>query len=81
MISPYQFERLEFLLVNQELTKSELEMIDDMLASEWLDHDSQAVQWLMDWLRKKPVRGNPYPHGTQGGYVYGCRCPFCCAAL
>lgn len=81
MISNYQYERLTYLLDNQKLNRHELKMIDEMLSSTWLDHDDAAVQWLLDWLRRKPMRHNPYPHGTQGGYVYGCRCPLCCAAL
>jgi hypothetical protein len=81
VISQYQYERLSFLLTNVELNKHELRIIDEMLASEWFDHDDKAVTWLLDWLRAKPVRQNPYPHGTQGCYVYGCRCPLCCAAL
>jgi hypothetical protein len=31
-------------------------MIDDMLSSNWVDHDDAVVAWLMEWLRRKPYR-------------------------
>jgi hypothetical protein len=77
MITQYQYERLAYLLENKELDPAELKMIDDMLASEWFEHDNAVVNWIMEWLRKKPSRE---PHGTTQRFLQGCRCPLCYAA-
>jgi hypothetical protein len=77
MITQYQYERLAWLLEDKQLDSSELKMIDDMLQSQWFDHDSAVVTWIIEWLRKKPSRGI---HGTVTRFQAGCRCPLCYAA-
>jgi DNA-binding response OmpR family regulator len=56
-ISDYQYERLTYLIENQELSLSELQMIHDILSRDWSE-DKRVMVWLLSWLRKKPRR-NP----------------------
>jgi hypothetical protein len=60
-ISQYQYERLAYLLEEKELDNSQLQMIDDILATRWFDHDQAIIAWLMDWLRKKPMKKQIWP--------------------
>jgi hypothetical protein len=54
-MSDYQYERLCYLLKYQELSLSELQMLYDILSHDWASED-RVVQWLLSWLRKKPVK-------------------------
>jgi DNA-binding response OmpR family regulator len=54
-MSDYQYERLCYLLKSQELSLSELQMLYDILSHDWASED-RVVQWLLSWLRKKPVK-------------------------
>ena len=54
-MSDYLYERLCYLLKYQELSLSELQMLYDILSHDWASED-RVVQWLLSWLRKKPVK-------------------------
>lgn len=53
MITDYQFERLSYLIDNKELTESAIELIMERISNPELD---QHINWLIEWLRKKPER-------------------------